>query len=282
MAILSFWSGDKKETGQTLSIVAIATYMSVEHNYKTLVIDATLDDDTIPRCFWNQDVNKEIKKVLNQGKLDITAGTEGLMSAIASNKTSPEIISNYTKVVFKNRLDILMGLKTKSASDHEKTLHLYTDLIAAANKYYDLIIVDLSKTAERESTSQILQMSDVIVYTMSQNLKQINSYVENKRIMTALQGKIVIPLIGSMNGYCKYNLKNVMKYINDRNLVCITYNNAFLEATNEAKVSEFFLNTRISKKAWDRNSQFLLSVADCSQRIIDKFEEMKYGNVSQS
>ncbi len=282
MAILSFWSGDKKETGQTLSIVAIATYMSVEHNYKTLVIDATLDDDTIPRCFWNQDVNKEIKKVLNQGKLDITAGTEGLMSAIASNKTSPEIISNYTKVVFKNRLDILMGLKTKSASDHEKTLHLYTDLIAAANKYYDLIIVDLSKTAERESTSQILQMSDVIVYTMSQNLKQINSYIENKRIMTALQGKIVIPLIGSMNGYCKYNLKNVMKYINDRNLVCITYNNAFLEATNEAKVSEFFLNTRISKKAWDRNSQFLLSVADCSQRIIDKFEEMKYGNVSQS
>ena len=50
MAILSFWSGDKKETGQTLSIVAIATYMSVEHNYKTLIIDATLDDDTIERC----------------------------------------------------------------------------------------------------------------------------------------------------------------------------------------------------------------------------------------
>ena len=73
MAILSFWSGSKKETGQTLSLVAIATYMSVEHNYKTLIIDATLDDDTIPRCFWNQDANKDLKQTLNKGKLDLAS-----------------------------------------------------------------------------------------------------------------------------------------------------------------------------------------------------------------
>ncbi len=73
MAILSFWSSSKKETAQTLSIIAIATYMSVKHNYKTLVIDATLDDDTIQRCFWNMDINKELKKTLNQGKLDIAS-----------------------------------------------------------------------------------------------------------------------------------------------------------------------------------------------------------------
>ncbi len=282
MAILSFWSGSKKETGQTLSIVAIATYMSVEHNYKTLVIDATVDDDTIPRCFWNQDANKEIKRALNKGKLDITSGTEGLMSAIASNKTSPEIISNYTKVVFKNRLDILLGLKTKSVSDHEKTLALYTDLINAANKYYDLVIVDLSKTAERESTRKILQMSDVIMYTMAQNLKQINQYIECKNTMPELRKKNVISLIGSMNNYCKYNPKNITTYTKDKNIAYITYNNAFLESASEAKVSDFFLNTRINKKAWDRNSQFLTSVADSSQKIIDKFEEIKYGKVLRS
>ncbi len=282
MAILSFWSGNKKETGQTLSIIAIATYMSVEHSYKTLVIDATVDDDTMPRCFWNQDANREIKKALNKGKLDIASGTEGLMSAIASNKTSPEIISNYTKVVFKNRLDILLGLKTKSISDHEKTLMLYTDLINAANKYYDLVIIDLSKTLERESTRKILQMSDVIMYTMSQNLKQINDYIENKMAIPELKKKNVIPLIGSMNAYCKYNPKNVMTYIKDKNLAYISYNNAFLESASEAKVSDFFLNTRISKKAWDRNSQFLTSVADSSQKIIDKFEEIKYGKVLRS
>ncbi len=282
MAILSFWSGSKKETGQTLSIVAIATYMSVEHNYKTLIIDATLDDDTLTRCFWNQDANKEIKRALNQGKLDLTSGTEGLMSAIASNKTTPEIIANYAKIVFKNRLDVLMGLRTKSTSEHEKTLTLYTDLIAAANQYYDLVIVDLSKTAERQSTRNILQMSDVIMYTMSQNLKQINEYMGYKRTMPELAKKNVIPLIGSMNGYSKYNTRNITAYIKDKNLATILYNNAFMEAASEAKVSEFFLNTRISKKAWDRNSQFLNSVEDASQKVIEKFEEIKYGKISHS
>lgn len=282
MAILSFWSGDKKQTGQTLSIVAIATYMSVEHNYKTLVVDATLDDDTLERCFWNTDVNKDIKKALNKGKLDIAAGTEGLMSAIASNKTTPEIISNYTKVVFKNRLDILLGLKTKSLTDHEKTLSLYPDMLTAANKYYDLVIVDLPKTAERESVHNIMKISDVIMYTMSQNLKQIKGYIENKSEVPELSKKNVIPLLGSTNPYCKYNQKNVASFIKDRELAYIIYNNSFLEAASEAKVANFFLNTRINKKALDKNSQFLESVANSAQKVMNKFEEIKYGKVLHS
>ncbi len=282
MAILSFWSGSKKETAQTLSIVAIATYMSVEHNYKTLVIDASLDDDTIQRCFWKADANKEIKKVLNQGKLDLASGTEGLMSAIVSNKTSPEIISNYTKVVFKNRLDILLGLKTKNLSEHEKTLQLYPELIRAANQYYDLVIVDLSKTLERQSTQKILKMSDVIMYTMTQNLKQINQYAKNKDNLTKVAGKNIIPLLANASQNCKYNAKNVATYIKNKELACIMYNASFLEAASEASVANFFLNTRSSKKAYDVNSQFLESVADSAKRIMNKFEEIKYSKVSHS
>lgn len=187
------------------------------------------------------------------------------MSAIASNKTTPEIISNYTKVVFKNRLDILLGLKTKNISSHEKNLELYKDLISAANKFYDLVIIDLSKTTDRQSTHTILQMSDVIMYTMSQNLKQINEYIENKRTISELVKKQVIPVIGNMNGNCKYNPKNITNYTKDKNIAYIFYNHAYLEAASEAKVAEFFLNTRINKKAWDSNSQFLESVADVSR-----------------
>ena len=51
MAIISFWSGSKKETGQTLAITALATRMAIEHNYRILLIDATFDDGMldIPR-----------------------------------------------------------------------------------------------------------------------------------------------------------------------------------------------------------------------------------------
>ena len=285
MAILSFWSASKKETGQTLSLVAIATYMSVEHNYKTLVIDATLDDDTIERCFWNKKTNidnLEARNNLNRGKLDIASGTEGLMSAIASNKTTPEIISNYTKVVFKNRLDILLGLKTSSFELHEKNLMMYNELIAAANKYYDLVIVDLPKTYERESVHNILQKSDVVMYTMSQNLKQIDEYIYNKNTIPELKRKNTIPIIGSVNEFSKYNLKNIANYIKEKETVGILYNNGFMEAASEAKISEFFLKTRLDKKAWDRNYNFFETVVNSSKKVMNKFEEIKYGKIMNS
>lgn len=114
MAIISFWSGDKKEAGQTLAMAAIATQMCIEHNMRTLMVDATFDDDTLERCFWKVGRTNNIAKQLNGGKIDIASGAEGLVSAVASNKTSPEIISNYTKIVFKNRLDVLPGLKNKN------------------------------------------------------------------------------------------------------------------------------------------------------------------------
>ena len=34
MAIISFWSGEDKQSAQTLSMVAVATYMAIEHNYR--------------------------------------------------------------------------------------------------------------------------------------------------------------------------------------------------------------------------------------------------------
>ena len=37
MSIVTFWSNGKEETGKTLAIAAIATYMAIEHNYKILV-----------------------------------------------------------------------------------------------------------------------------------------------------------------------------------------------------------------------------------------------------
>ena len=86
----------------------------------------------------------------------------------------------------------------------------------------------------------------------------------------------------SANAFCKYNPKNVSKYIGQKDLAYIVYNNGFLEAACEGGVANFFLNTRISKNARDKNSQFLKSVADSSQKIIHKFEEIKYGKVLDS
>lgn len=42
MAIITFWSESKKGTGQTMSAVAVATSMAIEHNYRILLISTRI------------------------------------------------------------------------------------------------------------------------------------------------------------------------------------------------------------------------------------------------
>lgn len=277
MSIISFYSGDKKETGQTLSIAAVATHMAVEHNYKILVVDATFDDDTLERCFWKMNVNKAVKS-LNKGKVDIANGAEGLISAIASNKATPEIVTNYTRVVFKNRLDILCGLKTKIPEEFTKSLMLYKDLANTANKYYDFVFIDLEKTLKKDTTRALLEASTLIVYNFSQNLKQCDLYaeeiLENKNIFTKDK---LIPLLSDADDDCKYNVKNATRYLKERReLNQVLHNSNFMEAASEAGVANFFLKTKVSKGAADKNSQFINSVEGVCKKIEEMLEELKY------
>lgn len=278
MAIISFWSGDNKSNGQTLSMAAIATQMCVERNMRTLMVNAIFNDDTLERCFWNiKQNNRSFAKILNPGKIDIASGAEGLVSAVASNKTSPEIISNYTKIIFKNRLDVLPGLKTKVYQDYEKSLMLYKDLLNAANKYYDLVFVDVSKTLKSETTKTILENSSVIVYTMSPNLKQIDDFINFKMQSPLYKKGNIIPLLNISDDSSKYNVKNVSRYIGEKKIIAnVPYSTLLLENACEAGVSNMFLQLRLSHSSQDKNINFLNAVSDCGNKIIYKLQELQY------
>lgn len=277
MAIISLYSGDKKETGQTLSMAAIATHMAIEHNYRILIVDATFDDDALERCFWKMNLNQAVKK-LNKGKMDIANGAEGLVSAVASNKATPEIVTNYTRVVFKNRLDVLCGLKTKIPEEFNKSLMLYKDLANTASKYYDFVFLDLEKTLKKDTTRALLEASNLIIYDFTQNLKQCDIYmqdiVENSKIFTRDK---LIPLLSNADDDCKYNVKNTTRYLKEkREINQVLHNSNFLEAASEAGVANFFLKTRVSKGATDKNSLFINSVEGVCKKIEYKLEELKY------
>ena len=277
MAIISFYSGDTKETGQTLSMAAVATHMAIQHNYKILCVDATFDDDSLERCFWKLNANQAVK-ALNKGKVDIANGAEGLVSAIASNKATPEIVTNYTRVVFKNRLDILCGLKTKIPEEFEKSLMLYKDLVNTANKYYDFVFIDLDKTLKKDTTKALLEASTLIVYNFSQSLRQCDLYsqdiIEHKNIFTKDK---LIPLLSNADDDSKYNVKNTQRYLKERReLNQVLYNSNYMEAACEAGVANFFLKTRVTKGGTDKNSLFINSVEGVCKRIELLLEELKY------
>ena len=277
MAIISFWSEGKKETAQTLSMVAIATYMAIDHNARVLIVDATFDDDTINRCF--EKAKKDKQKITSQfatAKIDISSGAEGLVSAIASNKVTPEIVKNYTKIIYKNRLDVLFGLKTKIPEEHEKSLMLYKDLIATANKYYDFVFVDLNKGYRKETTKAILQNSTVVMYSMNQNLKTINNFIEKKAEIPLLSEPRVLPVLGSCNIYSNYNEKNTARHIGEkRGIAYVPYNSYFMECACEGNVADYFLKIKFSKTEMNKNDIFLKGIDDSCNKILNKVKELQ-------
>lgn len=277
MAVIAFWSGEDRECGQTFSMAAIATYMCVEHNYRTLLINGNFQNDTLERCFWNVNRINTFAAQVNRGKIDIASGAEGLVSAIASNKTSPEIVATYTKAIFKSRLDVLPGLKTTSPIEFEKSMMLYKQLLLSANKYYDFVFIDVPKGLKSETTSSILNVANAIIYVLSPNMALIEKYLINKQKLDIMKKGNLIPLLARENFNSKYNARNVARFIGEkRGIPSVADSYLFSEAANEAGVANFFLKTKTSTSAVKVNDRFLKSVSDVDTRIIAKLKELQF------
>lgn len=275
MSVISFWNAMDKCSGQTSSALAIATYMAIEHNFRILLIDGSFNDKTMEKAFWKKRENKALEE-LTAGKIDISSGAEGLVSAIASNKVTPEIVTNYTKIVFKNRLDVLPGLKTESIAEHEKSMMLYKNLVITANKYYDMVFIDLPKGMSRPSSEAILKNSDIIMYTLPLNLTNIDKFNELKAKKNPYVSTIkTLPTLTRSDDSSSYNVKNTARYIKEKSaIVSVPYNVRFMEAVNEAKLGSFMTSSKLSKSALTANGGFFQAMNEDCQIIINRIKEV--------
>lgn len=279
MAIITFWSDTKKETAQTLSMIALASYMAVENNSKILVVDTNNNDSTIVDAFWPQ-VESSTRKFVNQlsaGKIDLGSGIDGLSKLITSGKTDPEVIPDYARVVFKGRLECVLSFKSDNPDDIRRVNSTYVDLIKIANQKYDYVFVDVPKGEQNPLTNQILESSNVIVYNFTQRLVDMDRYNEIKKTNPYFQKNKVLPLIGRYDRFSKYNKKNIARYIGEKkDIPAVSYNTLFFESANEGELGDYFLKFRKSLiSATDRNAGFVEEVANAADRLILKVQEVQ-------
>ena len=169
MPIVTFWSNTKKETAQTLSMLAIASYMSVEKNSRILMVDVNTNDKTIQNAYFNeQDTStRKVIKKLSGGRMDIGSGIDGLSKLLASGKNSGESITNYSQIIFKGRLEVILSYISGVESDIQRVRNTYKDLVRLANQQYDYVFDDLPKGLGDPVTEEILAISDVIVFNIT-------------------------------------------------------------------------------------------------------------------
>lgn len=274
MSIVTFWNNGKEQTGKTLSVVAIATYMAIEHNYKILVISTGFNDKALDNCFWKEKKAKKNFGIFGPNtNVAMENGIEGLSKMVKSNKISPESITNYTRIIFKDRLEILQSFKGSQDRYDELKEH-YIDIINFADKYYDLVFVDLDMELGEEIINNVLENSNLVVATLSQRLSSIDNFIEKREEMPILKSKKTLILIGRYDRYSKYTVKNISRYMGEKNKVStIPYNTLFFEACEEAKVPDLFLSIRKIDED-DTNGLFLSEVKRASENIIYRLQDL--------
>lgn len=285
MSVITFVNNEREQTGKTMSLVAIATYMAINHNEKILILSTTNKEDKIKSCYFEEQEVKKIRKRLFGGKgpsiLDTESGIEGIAKIARSNKLTPDIITNYTKVVFKNRLEIILGSNPAKQNIEEAEIKRdiseeYVNLINIAKLYYDRIFVDLDDNLDEKIKQQIMDTSDLLIVCSNQGLNSINKLKDKKENIPLMQSKKVMFLVGKFDKFSKYNAKNITRYINEKNqILTIPYNTLFFEASNEAGVPDLFLRLKRISDSDDRNMAFLQEVKRATDAIIYRLQELQ-------
>lgn len=275
MPIISFWSKEKAQIGKTFSLAAIATYMALKNNMKILIVSTQFNDKTIEECFWPSAKNN-VNPLANKG-MDISTGIEGLSKAVMSNKSTPEIITNYTRVVFKDRLEVLLSPETTNYEEYSRIAVSYPEIVQFANKYYDIVFVDVSNGFDENAQSRkLLAASNLIIYTFPQRQKSINKILELKSNPDFKKIQNIMYMLSRADVNSKYNEKNVARVIGERKgMISVPYCTVFGDAANEGDIVEYFIKYNKLTDETDQNYIFVDTVQRDVQEIIYKLQELQ-------
>lgn len=283
MSVITFWNDNREQTGQTFATIAVATRMAIERNIKILLIATSLNDPTIKKSYWGEDTAKNSNLFgAKNSTVAVENGIEGLFKLIASNKLTPSIITDYTRVVFKGRLEVITGF-TASRSNRQDELdefrkieNSYIELIRTANQYYDMVIVDLDKRLNDKIKEELLNLSNVNVFVLSQNMESIKRYNEMKKQKDEFERFKCVPVIGKYIKQYKYNSKNIARYLQEKQeLDLVPFNLLYMEAVEEAKVVDLFLKLKNIKDKTDENYIFMQCTLDLTNNILRRLQDMQ-------
>ncbi len=282
-SVITFINNLDEESGKTMSLVAIATYMAINYNEKILVISTTNKEDKIKSCYFEEQQVKKLRLGLfgdRTSTIDTESGIEGIAKMVRSNKLTPEVITNYTRVVFKDRLEIILGYQPKEGKQEDIDVteidEEYPNLISIAKMYYDRILVDLDNNLSEELRQRIVDHSDLVIVNTSQNLNSIKKLKTKKENSPLLQSSKTLILVGRYDKFSTYNAKNITRFLGEKNQVLtIPYNTLLFEASNEAGVPDLFLRLKRISDIDDRNAIFMQEVKRATENIIYRLQELQ-------
>lgn len=278
MSIVTFWSNGKEQTGKTLSMVAIATYMAIEHNMKILMISTTNNDNTMHNCYFDRKTDKKTTFGVfapRTGGIAEQNGMQALIRMAKSNKISADIIKNYTRVVFKDTLEVLFSGDTQSLQ--ENISQYYPEIITAANQYYDFVLVDLDTNIDEAIQRTILKESDLVIANINQRFTSVDTFKQDRQKNDILASEKTLVLAGRYDKFSRYTTKNIARYLGLKTVLSIPYSTLFCDSAEEAQVPDMFFNFAKNRNLDrdDKNYIFFQEIGRAVQTIQYRIQELQ-------
>lgn len=279
MAIITFWNNNTGKTGQTYSAIAVATQMALDHNYKILFLSTKYNDRLAIDAFGANEQAETVKKmVTNKNSMDLESGIEGVAKMANAGRLTAEMIPNYTKVILKDRLEILSGPKGAAKQEYEKLYEICKEIINVSKRYYDLVFIDLNNGMKDQTTKDILQMSDIIIFNVEQKLVEIENITKIKENSEILLPKKTMFLINKYDRESKYTAKNITREVGEKKtILTVPYTALYSEAIQEGLTAEFFIELRSKNfdDTLDNTVFFTNELKRTNEAIIYKMQELQ-------
>lgn len=279
MAIITLWNDNTGKVGQTYSAIALASYMAIEHNYKILLMSTRYNDQVTMQAFGMNDRAKTVGMLTNNKQsMDLESGIEGMAKLVTSNRLSPDMIPNYTKIIYKNRLEVVAAPKKREDVEYDRVYKSCKDILNIAKKQYDIVFVDLNYGMPDETTKEIIKMSDILLLNIEQKPAEIQKILELKENKEMFNPKKLLILINDYNKLSKYSTKNITREIGEKKeILAVPYSNLFSEAIQEGNVAEFFLNARLKRieGVEDITGFFIRELKRATDAIVYKMQELQ-------
>ena len=215
-----------------------------------------------------------IKNIISTPRINLDTGTNGLIKMAKSNRVTPELIRDYTKIVFKERLEILYSSTNEEIPINEQ-IECYKNIILNANKYYDYVLVDLKKGLNYSEVFDILELSNVIVLNTEQGTRTLEEFNLNSNTRKFMNSYKVIWNIGKYDSKSKYNIKNLNRTVWKRQPIYnIPYNTLLFDASSEGKLPEMIVNIATIKSD-DDNKELLNEAKKLVEGIMIRQQELQ-------
>lgn len=197
-------------------------------------------------------------------------GIEGLDRISRSNRISPDIITDYTRVALKGRLEVLQAYNG-SEEQYKEIQKQYSQIINLSKQIYDTVIVDVDRCLENKTKLEILNQTDVVVAMTTQNLDNIESLQRTIAEGIMLKKNNTLITLGKYDNKSKFNLKNISRnIIRTKEMInTVPYNTVLFDDIQQGKIIDLFIRLlELSEK--DENTFLIDEIKRLNENIEKK------------